>query len=249
MFTDSSLPLRDVKVKLNSGSLAYGRTLGIAGRQASASFFVPYGKGNVSGTVFEDQLKVTRSGLGDIRVRVMVNLIGSPALRPKEFAAYKARTVVGASVSVIAPTGQYDPRRLVTLSSNRWAFKPEVGVSKPAGKWTLEAAGGAWLFTANNNFFGGQRREQKPLISLQGSVIYTLRRRMWLAVNATYFTGGQTTVNGVVNADRQRNSRVGATFSLPVAERQSIKLAAAKGVTTRFGGHLRTLAVAWQYTW
>ena len=249
VFTDSSLPLRDVKVKLNSGSLAYGRTFGIAGRQASASFLVPYIKGNVSGTVFEDQLKVTRSGLGDIRVRVMINLIGSPALRPKEFAAYKARTVVGASITVIAPTGQYDPRRLVTLSSNRWAFKPEVGVSKPAGKWTLEAAGGAWLFTANNNFFGGSRREQKPLISLQGSLIYTLRPRTWVAVNASYYSGGRTIVNGVVNADRQGNSRVGATVSIPLNQQQSIKVAVAKGVTTRIGGHLNTVAVAWQYTW
>ena len=210
---------------------------------------VPYINGNVSGTVFEDQLKVTRSGLGDIRVRVMVNLVGSPALRPKEFAAYKARTVVGASVTVIAPTGQYDPRRLVTLSSNRWAFKPEVGISKPHGKWTFEAAGGAWLFTANNNFFGGQRRQQKPLLSLQGDVIYTLRPRTWVAVNASYYTGGRTTVNGVLNNDRQGNSRVGVTGSIPLNKGQSIKLAYAKGVTARSGGNFSIFAIGWGYTW
>ena len=249
VLTDSSLPLRDVTVKLSSGSLAYGRTFGLAGRQAGASFFLPYIKGNVSGTVFEEQHKVTRSGLGDLRVRLMINLIGAPALSPKEFAAYKPRTVVGASVTVIAPTGQYDPRRLVTLSSNRWAFKPEVGVSKPAGRWTVEVAGGAWLFTANNNFLGGQRREQKPLISLQSNLIYTLRRRMWLSVNASYFSGGRTTVNGVINDDRQGNSRIGATGSIPFHQRHSIKVAWAKGVTTRIGGHFSTAAVAWQYTW
>ncbi len=161
VFTDSSLPLRDVKVKLSSGSLAYGRTFGLAGRQASASLFVPYIKGNASGTVFEEQVKVTRSGLGDVRVRFMINLIGSPALHPKEFAAYKARTVVGASVTVIAPSGQYDSRRLVNLSSNRWAFKPEVGLSKPAGQWTLEmadiAAGQSDLHLASANVGGGER--------------------------------------------------------------------------------------------
>jgi len=249
VFTDASLPLRDVTVKLNSGSVAYGRTVGIAGRQASVSFFVPYIKGNVSGTVFEDQLKVTRSGLGDVRVRVMINLMGAPALKPKEFAAYKARTVVGASVSVIAPSGQYDPVRLVNLSSNRWAFKPEVGISKPVGRWTLETAGGVWLFTANNNFFGGSRREQKPLISVQGSVIYTFRPRTWLAVNGSYYTGGRTVVNGVVNEDRQGNTRLGVTGAVPLNRRQSIKVAYAKGVTTRFGGHLNTFAIGWGYTW
>lgn len=162
-----------------------------------------------------------------------MNLKGSPALSPREFAAYKPRTGVGASLTVIAPTGQYDPRRLVTLGSNRWAFKPELGVSKPKGRWTLEMAGGLWLFTANNNFFGGSRREQKPLVSLQGSLVYTLRPRMWASVNATYFTGGQTIVNGVVNADRQKNSRIGATFSFPLHQRQSIKVAWGKGLTTR----------------
>ena len=249
ILTDASLPLQDVNVKLSSGSLAYGRTFAIAGRQSSASFFVPYIKGNASGTVFEDRVEVTRSGLGDMRARFMINVIGSPAMNPEEFAAYKPKTVVGASVSVIAPTGQYDPRRLVTLSSNRWAFKPEVGFSKPAGRWTLEAACGVWIFAANKNFFGGARREQKPLVSFQSAAIYTLRRRMWASVNATYYTGGQTTVNGVANSDRQGNSRVGATFSLPLNQRQSIKVAWAKGLTTRFGGHVNAVAVAWQYVW
>jgi hypothetical protein len=249
ILTDASLPLQDVNVKLNSGSLAYGRTFALVGRQSSASFFVPYIKGNASGTVFEDRLEVTRSGLGDMRARFMINLIGSPAMNPEEFAAYKPQTVVGASIIITAPTGQYDPRRLVTLSSNRWAFKPEVGFSKPVGRWTLEAASGVWMFTANKNFFGGVRREQKPLVSFQSAAIYTLRRRMWVSANATYYTGGETTVNGVAKSDRQGNSRVGATFSLPLDQRQSIKVAWARGLTTRFGGHLNTIAVAWQYVW
>jgi hypothetical protein len=178
-----------------------------------------------------------------------MNLKGSPALNPREFAAYKRKTVVGTSLTVIAPTGQYDPHRLVTLSSNRWAFKPKLGLSKPKGRWTMEVAGGVWMFTANKNFFGGSRREQKPLLSFQGDLIYTLRPRMWVSINATYLTGGQTTINGVVNADRRRNSRVGATLSLPLHQRQSIKVAWAKGLTTRFGGDMNSIAVGWQYTW
>jgi hypothetical protein len=149
----------------------------------------------------------------------------------------------------VIPTGQYDPVRLVNLSSNRWAFKPEVGISKPVGRWTLEAAGGAWFFTANNNFFGGSHRQQNPLLSLQGNVSYTIRPRMWVSVNGTYYTGGRTTVNGVINDDRQGNSRIGATFSLPLNRQQSIKIAWAKGVTTRIGGDLNTVGIAWQYTW
>lgn len=249
VFTDSSLPLQDVSIKLSSMSVGYGRTFGLKGHQASASFLVPYIKGSASGTVFEERQNVIRSGLADFRARFTMNLIGSPAMQPKEFAVYKPRTVVGASITVIAPTGQYDPARLINLSSHRWSFKPEIGISKPVGRWTLEVAGGAWLFTANHDFFGGALREQKSLLSIQGDAIYTLRRRMWISGNATFYTGGSSIVNRVLNKDRQKNSRVGATFSLPFNQHQSLKIAWAKGVTTRIGGSLNSIVIGWQYTW
>lgn len=246
---DSALPLRDVKVNLNSAIVGYGRTFDLAGRQATASIAVPYIWGGVSGRVFEEQQDVTRSGLGDMRLRLSMNLVGSPALSPREFAARKQSTVLGASVTVVSPTGQYDPRRLVNLGSNRFAFKPELGLSQPVGRWTLELIGGVWLFTSNKDFFGGVRREQKPLTSFQAHVIYTLRPRMWLAGNATYYTGGRTRVNGAVNADMQKNSRVGATFSCPVGQGHSLKLAFARGLTARIGGNLTSVSFGWQYTW
>ena len=246
---DPALPLRDVKVSLNSTVIGYGRTFNLAGRQATASVAAPYVWGRVSGTVFEQQQEVTRSGLGDTRLRLGINLIGSPALTPQEFAAREPTTVLGASVTVVTPTGQYDPRRLVNIGSNRFAFKPELGLSHPVGRWTLELLGGMWLFTDNTDFFGNARRGQRPLASFQGHVVYTLRPRMWLAANATYYTGGRTVINGEVNDDRQKNSRVGATFSLPVRQGHSLKVAWAKGVTARIGGDLNTIAVGWQYAW
>jgi len=249
VLTDSSLPLTDVSVKLSSGSLTYGRTFGLASRQASATVVASYARGSATGNVFEQRQQVTRSGLTDIRMRFSTMLVGSPALSPREFATFKPRTVVGVSLTVIAPTGQYDPRRLINLGSHRWSFKPEVGLSKPLGRWTMEMAAGIWLYTSNNNFFGGAQRGQKPMTSLQSSVVYTLRRRMWVSGNATYYTGGRTIVNGVTNADTQANSRIGATFSLPVSKRQSIKVAYATGLTTRFGGKLSTVVGAWQYNW
>jgi hypothetical protein len=247
---DPTLPLRDVQVKINSAVVGYGRTFNLAGRQATASLAVPYVWGRVSGTVFEQQQQVTRSGLGDLRVRLSMNLIGSPALSPKEFAARKPSTILGTSLSVVVPTGQYDPRRLVNLGSNRLAFKPELGLSHPVGPWTLELIGGVWLFADNKEFFGGNaRRDQKPLTSLQAHVVYTLRPRMWLAGNATYYTGGRTIVDDTVNADRQGNSRVGATFSFPVGQSHSVKVAYARGLTARIGGDLSTISVGWQYIW
>lgn len=246
---DSSLPLRDVSVSLNVATLGYGRTFNLAGRQANVAVLVPYIWGTASGTVFEDNISVRRSGGGDLRLRFSTLLKGGDAMKPKEFATRKPGLIVGTSVSIIAPTGQYDPARLVNPGSNRWAFKPEIGVSKPRGRWTMELMGGTWLFTPNRDFFGGARREQKPLLSLQAHLIYTLRQRMWVSVNGTYFAGGQTEINGVLNDDRQRNTRIGATFSYPLTQQQSIKLSWAKGVTTRIGGDLNMFVVGWQYAW
>ena len=246
---DASLPLKDVSINLNAATFGYGRTFNLAGRQANVAVLFPYLWGTAEGTIFEDQIKVRRSGGGDLRFRFSTLLKGGDALGPGEFAQRKPQAIIGASVSVIAPTGQYDPARLVNPGSNRWAFKPEIGISKPKNRWTFEVMGGAWLFTANNSFLGSSRRAQKPMASFQGSVIYTLRPRMWVSGNATFYRGGSTVITEQANEDRQENARVGATFSLPLNQRQSLKFAWAKGVTTRIGGNLNTFVVGWQYAW
>jgi len=246
---DASVPLRDVDIKLNAGSFGYGRTFSLFGRQANVAVLFPYLWGTAKGTVFEDQVEVRRSGGGDVRVRFSTLFKGGKAMRPEEFAARKPETLIGASVIVVVPTGQYDPARLVNPGSNRWAFKPELGISKPMKRWTFEVMGGAWLFAANDSFLGTSRREQKPMASIQGGVIYTLRPRMWVSGNATVYAGGGSVLNGTENDDRKKNARIGATFSLPLTPRQSLKVAWAKGVTTRIGGNLNTVVVGWQYAW
>lgn len=149
----------------------------------------------------------------------------------------------------MVPLGQYDASRLINIGSNRWAFKPELGLSQPLGNVFLEAAAGAWLFTANTDFFGGQRREQKPLWTFQLHAGYTFRPALWLARNATYYTGGQRRVNGVAKQDRQANSRYGLTLSVPLWQHISAKLAWSTGFTTRAGGDFDTFAAAVQYVW
>ena len=47
----------------------------------------------------------------------------------------------------------------------------------------------------NDDFFGGARREQEPIATLQAHVGYTFRPGLWLAADATYYAGGQSTIN------------------------------------------------------
>jgi len=246
---DPSVPITNVDARVNTGALFYGRTFSLLGRSASAAVQVPYVWGTIDGDVFEARRSVYRSGLADLRMRLTTNLIGGPALSAREFAARRPRTTLGASLVVMAPTGQYDPSKLVNVGTHRWAFKPEVGVSHPAGRWFVELYAGTWLFTVNDDFFGGSRREQSPLLAVQGHFSYTFRPRLWLAGDATFYTGGRTTVDGVEKADLQRNTRLGLTLAVPVKRRSALKASWSRGVVTRVGGDFQTFAVGYQILW
>jgi hypothetical protein len=246
---DPSLPLDNVSAEINIASLGYARTFGLLGRSASVGLVLPYSRADVSGDVFEQQRAVTRSGLADPRLRLAINLFGGPAVNREEFAAREPSTALGTSLTIVAPFGQYDSNRLINLGSNRWAFKPEIGVYQPLGPWSLELYGGAWFYTDNDNFFRGARREQEPIATLQAHVSYTFRPGLWLAADATYYAGGRTTVNGVQKDDRQENTRVGLTFSLPIAKGHSLKLNWSEGVTERIGTNFTTFGATWQYSW
>src|SRR4029453_14247573 len=118
---------------------------------------------------------------------------------------------LGVCLVVKTPAGQYDGTKLVNLGTNRWSFKPELGVTQPLGRLYLDLYAGAWLFTANDDFFGGQLRQQGPIGAFQVHASYTFWPRFWLAADATYYTGGQSTLDGVAKDDGLGNSRLGIT--------------------------------------
>jgi Bacterial regulatory proteins, luxR family/Putative MetA-pathway of phenol degradation len=108
---DPSLPIANVQAKINTWSLGYSHSFGVAGHTASVAVSMPYANANVKGDVEGMPEQVSRSGLGDVRFRGTVNLLGDPALTPEEFARRSPSTVMGAALTVVAPTGQYVPSR------------------------------------------------------------------------------------------------------------------------------------------
>jgi hypothetical protein len=150
---------------------------------------------------------------------------------------------------VSAPTGQYDPNKLINIGANRWAFKPELGVSRALGKWTVEGAFGAWLYTANNQFYPNQHRTQDPLFSFQAHLVRTLPHRAWLALDGTYFAGALSTINGQELNDHQKNVRLGATFGVALNRRQAIKVSFFDGAVTRIGADARSIGISYSVIW
>jgi hypothetical protein len=247
--TDPSVPLEDANLRTHGPVFAYARSLDVWGRSGKFDVVLPYAW--ISGTAqFAGQPRERKvSGFGDPRLRFSVNFYGAPALSLQEFAGYRQDLIVGASVQVSAPLGQYSDNRLVNIGTNRWAVKPELGISKAWGPWTLELATGVSFYSDNDDFVGGKTREQDPIYSVQGHLLYGFRSGIWVALNGTYYTGGRTTVDGVKGDDLQENSRLGATVALPVNRRNSVKLYASTGVSTRTGSDFDAVGIAWQYRW
>ena len=246
---DPSLNLTEGDLKVSSVFAAYARAGGLFGKSAKFDVATPYvlldGSGRVDGEYRERNV----DGFADPQFRGSINLVGAPALSLGEFKDYEQGFILGASLKVTAPMGQYDSSKLINIGQNRWAFSPELGISQSWGPLILELAGAATLYTDNTDFNGGLRREQEPIYSAQGHLVYTLPRGIWFAFNATYYVGGRTTVNGVEKDDRLRNTRLGLTLALPVSQRNSVKLYASAGVSTRTGSDFNTYGAAWQYRW
>jgi len=246
---DGALPIKDPKLTTSSAVFAYGRVLDLWGKSAKFNAVVPYTQLSGTATFLTTPMERDVSGAADPLFKLSVNFYGAPALSLKEFAGYEQDLIVGASLRVGAPLGQYDASKLVNIGTNRWTFKPEVGVSKALGRWTLEGIAGVTFFTDNTNFFNGNTRAQAPLYSAEGHVIYSFPHGIWGSLDATYFTGGRTTINGALNADLQQNWRLGGTLSFPVNAFNSVKLYASSGVSARTGNSFDLIGIAWQVRW
>jgi len=244
---DPSVGIEDAQLEIDGPVVGYARTLSVAGDSAQAAMAIGHvcldGSAEFAGQRFTRDV----CGWTDARIRLAWNFFGAPSMSLREFAAYRQDLIIGASVTINVPVGNYDPARLANIGTNRWAFKAEAGVSKALARWTLELSGAAAFFETNNAFFGGKSRQQDPMYSLQGHVIYGFASGIWLAANATWYRGGRTSSDGLPNRDLQSSTRAGVTLSFPLSRRQSVKMAASTGITARTGSDFDTITAAWQY--
>jgi hypothetical protein len=130
VLTDPSLPISNFKTSVHSLTGVYLRTFELAGKLARVQVSVPFinifGKLQING----HDTSGSRNGFGDVRIRFGINLTGTPALGRKEFSTYTQKTIVGVSLVTVLPTGLYHADKRINTGSNRWALKPEVGISK-----------------------------------------------------------------------------------------------------------------------
>lgn len=254
---NSVLPVTDTSSTIHTAVLSYFHSLNFFGRSANITAALPYGVGNFQGTLAGNQSKIYRSGLLDSIYRFSVNLKGGPAMSVREYQSWQQKLIIGASLKVVAPTGQYDGTRLINNGSNRWAFKPELGVSRRWGHWVADGYGAVWFFTTDPEFWshtasvpGIQSQSQQPIGAFEGHLSYDVKPRLWVSIDGNAWFGGSVSLNGRLNPlTWQESSLIGATVSIPINKYQSFKLAYSNTTYAEYGGNYQNVSVAWQYSW
>lgn len=250
--SDPTLPVKNIKADVLSGSVGVAHSFNLFGLSAQALVALPYSHAKVSGEVGDQQQSVTRTGFADMRMRLSVLFLGAPAATlPQMMKDNSRKTILGASINMVTPTGQFFSNKLINLGANRWAFRPELALSQPIGKrYMFDLYTGVWLFTDNATFYPGTvLRKQDPMGAFQAHFSYNLNTFAWVAVNATFYTGGASTLEGVAKDDRQSNTRIGITAVVPTGKLSSLKFAASTGAIVRIGQDFTTFSLGWQKSW
>jgi hypothetical protein len=250
---NGTIPITGATGTYNVPIFTYYHSLNFFGRSANITASLPYAVGNFQGQVLGNQRSLYRSGLLDSSFRLSVNLKGGTAMQPQKFVKWKQKLLLGASLKVIAPTGQYDPTKLINWGINRWAFKPEFGYSERWGKWVLDGYAGVWFYTRNPAYYSipePKPQSEAPIGSFEGHLSRDVKPRLWVSLDGNFWFGGITSLNGIRNLNtKQTGSRIGGTGSIPITKHQSIKMSYSDGTYIRFGGNYQSVSLAWQYSW
>lgn len=251
---DPVLKLEDVSLDMRTVVAKYIRTFELLDRSARVEVAVPYQDARWEGLLQGAPASTTREGLADPVARFAMNLVGGPPLKGAAYADYRAthteETIIGAGMSLQAPLGEYYDNKLLNLGENRYTFRPELGVERAHGKWLAELTGSAALFTDNNDFWNGNRREQDPYYTLQGHLAYTFRPGLWVSGGLGYGFGGESTINGTPKYDPKGNLVTGISAGLPVSRSAGIKIGYLNSRTQEnTGSDSDTIVIATSVLW
>lgn len=254
---NGTVPITGARAKVSVPVLSYSHSMRVFGRTAAFTASMPYGVGHFTGQVAGFPAHAYRSGLLDSTFRFSINLKGGPAMNAEQFRKWRQRTILGVSLKVVAPTGQYDATKLLNYGANRWAFRPEIGFSRRWGDWIFDSYGAVWFFTTNPRFFSENKHNgeittltEQPVGAFEEHLSYDFNPRMWASFDANFWVGGITSLNRVQNPlTQQRNSRIGFTVAVPISRHQSLKLSYNNGAYIQYGGNYQNISMAWQYSW
>ena len=247
---DPAIIIGNAKLNLNQGLIDYTYYFGFLRRTAWVSPAVPVA--NLNGAISGTQINGSIVGAGDSSYQAAILLMGAPPLSPAEFDKYHPITTVGVSLTMTAPTGLYRPGKLLNLGSNRWSFRPEIGVSHPFGpkkKWVFDAYVNSSFYSVSASQGSTNRLHQKPLPGLEAHISYSLFSSLTGSIDTRCSIFGDQTLNGQDQHNRQKNFLLGSEWALSVNPKNTFTLELAKALVHQNGPAIAGLSMRYDYFW
>lgn len=248
---DTALPIDGLSLNANLYIARFARSFDLDGRNSAVQILQPYADVEASfdnGQYFSGTKR--NGGRGDTQVIFAHNFFGGPALTAQEFATWTPGTFLSGAVTLITPTGDYDKKRIINIGANRWVAKPELAFGTPIGPTWLEVNTYVSLFGKNDDYIGDNKLEQKPLYAVETHYSYTVNRALWVGLDATYNTGGETKLNGTDQDNKQENVLAGASMGFMLTPQLGGLIAYTDTVSERTGSpDVNTWTLRLQYVW
>lgn len=225
--TNNKLYNPDFDVDMELLLIEYDRILDLAGD--SFLFTAVMTAGQVSAKELNRYSQST-SGMGDLYIQGVYNIIGAPALSMSEFENYEQDTVVSLLLGVSLPTGSYDHHKLLNMGQNRWGLRAGVSFIQSFGDWipgeitTLEILPSAWFYSRNDDFFGKSELTQDTLYTLETHLTRDITERSFVSLDYSLQSGGETSINGSRQNDDQNIDSLGATLGYQINEQSILTL-------------------------
>ena len=222
------LELENVEMELNTYAFKYVATFPLLGKSARIDLSQAYQQGRWEGVLQGEPASTERDGWTDSVVRFSMLLKGGPPIKGASYAEYRSKqvneTIVGAGLAIHLPTGEYLEDRLINLGHNRFLFRPQIGILHQRSRWSYELSAASWLYTDNNDFYGGNELKNSPMFTLQGHLVYTIRPGLWIAGGAGFGYGAESELNGVEKHDEKENLAYGGSVGWSLAKRVTCKI-------------------------
>ncbi len=210
----------------------YVRTFDLAGLAFSPFVILPTGQ-VTSRTSQPGGARSSQSsaGLGDMQLGATLGLIGQPALTPQQYAAFRPGFGLSLFARVFLPTGAYSDAQPVNLGSNRVAFQVGLPLTLGFGRsyrdpslTTVDVLPTLTFYQDNLRPFGAQTSAKDTLFTVEGHLTHNLNARFWVSADLLYRQGGETTTDGVPNANATRGWSAGGSAAFVLARKATLAL-------------------------
>ena len=183
--------------------VGYAHTFSLFDRSAMAAVILPMGR--ISGNVIAGGKTVNQqaSGFGDPMLEFDINLIGPRSQKNiPDAMRYEPGFSLDLLMDLALPIGEYDNTKQLNIGQNRWYGRVGAPITVQLGPWvpgrrtTLEFLPAVWLFGDNTDYVG-QTMKTDPMYQLDAHLTRDFTEHAWGAIDASWYSGGQATINGV----------------------------------------------------